>query len=160
MMIYLTLGFLLFFALLAVFLRDTLLSVLSLATVSALLSIAFYQLNSPVAGAFELSVGAGLITVLAVLTISFLQKRKEKKQPGAALWLALSLALAALVFFLFQALWPQVLADIIPETSWGEVGEILWKVRLFDLLPQILVILAAVLGILALLRKEGESKER
>ncbi len=157
-MIYLTLGFLLFFALLAVFVRDTLLSVLSLATVSALLSIAFYQLNAPVAGAFELSVGAGLITVLAVLTISFLQKRKERKQFGYALWIALSLALAALIFFLFQALWPQALANVIPETSWGEVGEVLWKVRIFDLLPQILVILSAVLGILALLRKEGKEK--
>ena len=159
-MVYLTLGFLLLFALLAVLLRDTLLSILSLAAVSALLSIAFYQLNSPVAGAFELSVGAGLITVLAVLTISFVQKRKEKRQTGTVLWMALSLTVAALIFFLFQALWPQALANIIPETSWGEVGEILWRVRLFDLLPQILVILAAVLGILALLRKEGENKEK
>ena len=159
-MVYITLGFLLLFALLAVLLRDTLLSILSLAAVSALLSIAFYQLNSPVAGAFELSVGAGLITVLAVLTISFVQKRKEKRQTGTVLWMALSLTVAALIFFLFQALWPQALANIIPETSWGEVGEILWRVRLFDLLPQILVILAAVLGILALLRKEGENKEK
>jgi NADH:ubiquinone oxidoreductase subunit 6 (subunit J) len=159
-MVYLTLGFLLLFALLAVLLRDILLSVLSLAAVSALLSIAFYQLNSPVAGAFELSVGAGLITVLAVLTISFVQKRKEKRQAGAVLWVALSLAAVALIFFLFQALWPQALANVFPETAWGDVGEVLWKVRLFDLLPQILVILAAVLGILALLRKEGENKEK
>ncbi|MCR4428041.1 MAG: hypothetical protein NUV68_01675 [Caldiserica bacterium] len=159
-MIYLTLGFLLFFALLAVFLRDTLFSVLSLATVSALLAIAFYQLNSPVAGAFELSVGAGLITVLAVLTISFLQKRKEKRQPGAIFWVSLSLALAAFLFFLLQALWPQVFSQAIPATTWGEVGEVLWKVRVIDLLPQILVILSAVFGILALLRKEGEGKEK
>ena len=159
-MIYLTLGFLLFFALLAIFLRDTLLSVLSLAAVSALLSIAFYQLNAPVAGAFELSVGAGLITVLAVLTISFLQKRREGIRRGYALWIALSLALAALLFFLFQALWPQALANLVSPTSWGEVGEILWRVRIFDLVPQILVILSAVLGILALLRKEGERKEK
>ena len=159
-MVYFTLGFLLFFALLAILLRDTLLSVLSLAAVSALLSIAFYQLQAPVAGAFELSVGAGLITVLAVLTISFLQKRKERRQPGYALWMAFSLALVALLFFLFQALWPQALANIIPQTSWGEVGDVLWRVRIFDLVPQILVILSAVLGILALLRKEGERKEK
>ena len=54
-MIYLTMGLMLVFALLAIFLKDILLSVLSLAAVSTLLSIAFFQFGAPVAGAFRWS---------------------------------------------------------------------------------------------------------
>lgn len=153
-MIYLTMSFLLFFAVLAVFLKDVLLSVLSLATVSALLSILFFQLGCPVAGVFELSVGAGLITVLVVLTISFIQTRKEKRQERKILWALIALAASALVFFLFQTTTRLMLPSTIPPAGWGEVGEVLWKLRAFDLVPQVLVVLSAVFGILALLRRE------
>ena len=153
-MTYLTMSFLLFFAVLAVFLKDVLLSVLSLATVSALLSVLFFQLGCPVAGVFELSVGAGLITVLVVLTISFIQTRKEKRQERKILWALIALAASALVFFLFQTTTRLIYPSAIPPAGWGEVGEVLWKLRAFDLVPQVLVVLSAVFGILALLRRE------
>lgn len=157
-MTYLTMAFLVLFAVLAILLPSTLMSVLSLAAVSALLSIVFFQLGAPVAGVFELSVGAGLITVLAVLTISFIQTRKVKKQVRTELWIVASFAAAALFFFIFNTLSPWVSPSSMPPVNWGAVGEVLWRLRAFDLLPQALVILSAVLGILVLLRPEkGET---
>ncbi len=157
-MTYLTMSLLILFAFLAVFLKDVLLSVLSLASVSALLSILFFQLGCPVAGVFELSVGAGLITVLVVLTISFIQTRREKGQERRILWVLVALAASALVFFLFQTATRLAYPSSIPPAGWGEVGEVLWKLRSFDLVPQVLVVLSAVFGILTLLRREkGES---
>jgi NADH-quinone oxidoreductase subunit J len=55
--------------------REVLLSAISLAVLSVIISIMCFKLNSPYAGVFELSVCAGLITVLFVSVIS-LTKRK------------------------------------------------------------------------------------
>ncbi|MCX5971101.1 MAG: hypothetical protein NTV14_06325 [Coprothermobacterota bacterium] len=154
-MIYFTLSLLLIFALLAIFLKDNLLSILSLAAVSALLAIVFFQLQAPVAGVFELSVGAGLITVLAVLTISFIRTKHEKAQSGALLWALVGLAAVSILFFLFQLFSPGAFSPTLTEAGWNDVGLVLWKARAFDLFPQVLIVLAAILGILALLRKKG-----
>ncbi|MCX5975596.1 MAG: hypothetical protein NTV33_01885 [Coprothermobacterota bacterium] len=153
-MIYFTLSLLLIFALLAIFLKDNLLSILSLAAVSALLAIVFFQLQAPVAGVFELSVGAGLITVLAVLTISFIQTKHEKAQSGALLWALVGLAAVSILFFLFQLFSPGAFSPTLAESGWNDVGLVLWNARAFDLFPQVLIVLAAILGILALLRKK------
>jgi len=154
-MIYLTLALLLVAALVAILLKDNLLSVLSLATVSALLSIVFFQLGAPVAGVFELSVGAGLITVLVILTISFLQERREKGPGHWLLWSVLSLTVVVCLLYLFQVLSSKIYTSPVPPAGWGQVGSVLWKMRSFDLLPQVLIILAAAFGILAMLRPKA-----
>jgi len=61
---------LIIFLSLAVLVQDLLKSAISLALGSLSLSGVFFLLDSPFAGAFELSVGAGLITVLILVTIS------------------------------------------------------------------------------------------
>jgi NADH:ubiquinone oxidoreductase subunit 6 (subunit J) len=154
-MIYFTMTLILLFTIVAILLRNNLLSVLSLAVVSALLAIVFFQLGAPVAGTFELSVGAGLITVLIILTISFIQTKKQNKRDYSLIWIGASLAVAAIFFYFLQILTSVSFAS---QTStpgnWGSVGEVLWKERVFDLFPQALIIIAAVFGILALLRTE------
>ena len=156
-----TLSVLVFFAILAIILKDNLLSILSLAVVSALLAVSFFQLRAPVAGVFELSVGSGLVTVLAVLTISFIQskkEKKEKKEKTGARWVVFILAIAALSF-LFLLLINRNFVLLPLKTVWNEAGNTLWKERSFDLFPQMLVVIAGVLGIITLLRKEkGEKK--
>ena len=63
-------------AILAVRFNNLLFAAISLAALSAILAIVFYQLSSPYAAIFELSVCAGLITALFVSAIS-LTKRTE-----------------------------------------------------------------------------------
>ena len=49
-------------------------SVIGFAVTSAILTILIFRLNAPLAGVFELSVGAGLIPVLFVATIGLTQR--------------------------------------------------------------------------------------
>jgi len=46
---------------------------------SVLLAIIFYIFNAPYASAFELSVGAGLISVLFIITTSITSSRQESE---------------------------------------------------------------------------------
>ncbi len=54
----------------AVLLENLLHAAIALGIGSALLAVAFFLLNAPHAGGFELSVGAGLISVLFVIAIT------------------------------------------------------------------------------------------
>jgi len=62
----------------AVFSKRLIRSALALGVSSAALAMIFFALGAPYAGGFELSVGAGLISVLFLVTIS-LTKNLEKR---------------------------------------------------------------------------------
>jgi len=59
-------------ACLAVGIKDLLKAVIALGIGSAALSAVFFLLGSPYAGAFELSVGVGLVSVLLISAISLI----------------------------------------------------------------------------------------
>ena len=61
---------LLIFILLAVGLKNSLYSIISLGVASVMLGVIFYVYDAPYAAVFEVSVCAGLITVLFVATIN------------------------------------------------------------------------------------------
>lgn len=61
-------------AVLAVRFNNLLFAAIALAALSAILAIVFYQLNSPYAAVFELSVCAGLITALFVSAITLTRR--------------------------------------------------------------------------------------
>jgi len=64
-------------AVLAVHLRDILRAAIALAVLSVVLAAIFFKLGAPYAGAFELSVCAGLITVLFIAAISSVEAKRE-----------------------------------------------------------------------------------
>jgi NADH-quinone oxidoreductase subunit J len=74
---YLLLVAVVVFVIVAVELKDLMKSAISLAVASALLGIIFYQLSSPYAAVFEISVVAGLITVLFMSTISLTSEKES-----------------------------------------------------------------------------------
>jgi len=54
----------------AILSKDIIKSALSFGVGSAFLGVSFFLLSAPFAGAFEISIGAGLLTVLTISTIS------------------------------------------------------------------------------------------
>ncbi|NLO89076.1 MAG: hypothetical protein GX088_01880 [Clostridia bacterium] len=64
---------------LAVFLKDLLYSALSLGIASIILAVIFFQMESPYAGVFELSVGAGMVTILFIAAISLINSREGQQ---------------------------------------------------------------------------------
>src|SRR4030042_7005738 len=73
------------FSVLAIALKDLLKSAISLAVSSLLLGIIFCRMNAPYAGVFEISVVAGLITVLFMLTIALTKGGAAAESKAAAI---------------------------------------------------------------------------
>ncbi len=149
---------LLIFAVLAILLRDLLKSAISLAVASLLLGIVFFRMNAPYAGVFEISVVAGLITVLFVLTIALTKAGDEVRESKLANWI---FPLVFVAFIVIDALVMKGLLGKIPALAsgaeTGSFGDVLWKARTYDLVGQIAVILAGVFAVLALFRKREKN---
>ena len=142
------------FSVLAILLKDLLRSAISLAVASLLLGIVFFRMNAPYAGVFEISVVAGLITVLFILTIALTKTGDEVRESRLVNW---AFPLVFIAFIVIDALVMKSLLGKIPAlpsgTEAGTFGDVLWKGRTLDLVGQIAVILAGVFAVLALFRK-------
>lgn len=145
------------FSILAVLLRDLLKAALSLMVASALLAIIFFRMNAPYAGVFEISVVAGLITVLFISAIGL------TKSEGDVTESRLPLIIFPLFFIWFIIIDFLVMNSLLnayppvrlsPET--GTFGQTFWQKRTFDLIGQIGVIFAGVFCVLALFRKRDK----
>jgi len=64
----------LIFTVVAIISKRLLISAVSLGMVSVLLAIMFFSLEAPFAGGFELSIGAGLISILFIMAVSLTEK--------------------------------------------------------------------------------------
>ena len=65
-------------AITAVLSKDLLRAAVALGVGSAALATLFFLLNAPYAGGFELSVGAGLISVLFIIAISLTESMRRR----------------------------------------------------------------------------------
>ena len=140
-------------------LRDLLYAAASLAAASVLLSIVLFQFGANIAAAFELSVCAGLITVLFVSTVSLTMdsdQKTEAKLPAVFLLPMLAL-FAGLAYFLVHWLAgarpapaAQAQALTFQEAFWGQ--------RTTDILGQISLVLVGVFGLLAILRAKSTGR--
>jgi NADH:ubiquinone oxidoreductase subunit 6 (subunit J) len=146
------------FSVLAILVKDLLKAAISLAVASLFLGIIFFRMNAPYAGVFEISVVAGLITVLFMLTIA-LTKGGDAVESKAA-----SFAFPAffVVFIVIDAIIMKKLIQKVPALPGpeeaGTFGQVLWNARTLDLVGQIAVIFAGVFAVLALFRK-GDNKD-
>ncbi len=148
-----------------IILRDLLKASIAMAVVSAILSIIMFLLDAPLAAVFELSVCAGLITVIFISAISMTRLRtkeeisemeKLRRKRFALLPILLIVLLTGALF----AIWPHLDA-LIPYTAApqgvGTEQDIFWNKRQVDLLGQVVIILAGVYGVLIFF-KEREVK--
>jgi NADH:ubiquinone oxidoreductase subunit 6 (subunit J) len=142
---------------LAILLRDLLKSAISLAVASLFLGIIFFRMNAPYAGVFEISVVAGLITVLFILTIALTQTGDEVRESRLVNWV---FPLVFVAFVVIDALVMKSLLGKVPALASGAengtFGDVLWRGRTLDLVGQIAVILAGVFAVLALFRKRDK----
>jgi uncharacterized MnhB-related membrane protein len=144
----LLIAMLLFFAALTLRARRLLSSALWLAAVSAILAVLFFRLGAPQVAVIELSVGAGLVTVLFVFAISV---AGDDVIAGRVLlpWSLALLLVLAMMALLGWLLWPvHGTTTTVVEPS---LAEIVWQVRGLDMLVQVVLIFCGVLGVLGLL---------
>lgn len=132
-------------------------AVIGLAVTSVILSVLMFQLSSPIAAVFELSVCAGLITVVFFVAISFTQRltpekfRTRQKERFAKFWiLPFILVVVGIALVLVKA--PMDFNLPTPMAT-NDAREILWNLRHIDLIGQIIILLAGAFGVVVLFKE-------
>jgi len=158
------LAFMVVSAALCVMVRNLLKAAIALALTSAILTVVMFMLDAPLAAVFELSVCAGLVTVVFVSAISMTKphSREEiaaKVKERLKRFIYLPFILLALLVVMLVVLWPCMdFSQVMKAGGAGaKVQEVLWNNRQTDILGQIVIILTGVFGIVVLF-KERETK--
>lgn len=133
-------------------------SALWLAGASALTALLLYLLGAPYVAVIELSVGAGLVTVLFVFAINIAGEEAldlRSVLPRPLSWALVILAVALLGWMVLPRLLP--LPHLGPQLPFREI---LWSDRKLDMLLQVVLIFSGVLGVLGLLSEGPAHKEK
>lgn len=132
----------------AVTARRLIRSALWLAGVSALTSILLFRTGAHEVAVIELSVGAGLVTVLFVFAIAIAGEDAMGERAIVPRWLALAVTLIAVALLATMIL---PLGTGAPVASEDDFATVLWHERGLDALVQVGLIFAGVMGVLGLL---------
>lgn len=141
-------------AVLSVSSRRLLISAIWLALTSALVAVLIYLLGAVHIAVIELSVGAGLVTVLFVFAINIAGEDTSRLKaliPVPVAVGAVVLAVALGLVLILRANSGMALTAPEPENS-----VILWQSRYVDLLLQVVLIFAGVLGVIGLLADKAK----
>jgi NADH:ubiquinone oxidoreductase subunit 6 (subunit J) len=138
-------------------------SALWLAGVSALVSIVFFLYGARQVAVIELSVGAGLVTVLFVFAISIAGDDIVDTKP----LLPWPMFIGISILFVLLLGWFILPASANPFAAAGiesSLNDMLWNQRGLDVLVQVVLIFSGVLGLLGLLAEvkpplEGSAAE-
>jgi NADH-quinone oxidoreductase subunit J len=132
-------------------------SVVGLALTSAILSAVMFRLSSPLAAVFELSVCAGLIPVIFITTVSFTQRvSKERlririRERFVKFWYLPVLVVVVGVLLIRYLKIPSCALPAGPQETDARV--VLWNLRHLDLVGQVIILLAGVLGVVVLFKE-------
>ncbi len=134
-------------------------SIVGLAITSVILSVIMYRLNCPLAAVFELSVCAGLIPVVFIITVSFAATVTKEELPARRkerfmkYWYLPFIVIAAGLLLSQYLNIPKIELPLPAYVQ--DVRNVLWNMRSLDLLGQIIVLLAGAFGV-AVLFKESK----
>ena len=147
-----------------VMISDLLLAAIGLAVSSATLTLILFHLGGPLAAVFELSVCAGLITVVFIATISLTKADSCEDERWEKLRILKRFVFLPLVVAIvgWRLAVSGIHAERIAAPLSGEVEGVrqaLWFVRRLDLLGQILIILAGVFGVVVLFKGKDDDGE-
>ncbi len=138
-------------AFMAIRARHLIVAALWLAGASALVSIALYASGAHLAAVIELSVGAGLVTVLFVFAISIAGDDALQKREFIPNGLAIALAVGYLALMVVMVLPLDTAEAIVEKTPFADV---MWHDRAADTLAQLVFIFTGVLCLLGLMTDE------
>jgi NADH-quinone oxidoreductase subunit J len=160
MLLWFLLGLLVVISIGCCLFRDLLYVAVSLATISAILAMVLFKFGANIAGVFELSVCAGLITVLFIATVSMTKDSDKKVESRLPTYFIpfFVLIFVGMDFFIMQWLAGSVLPAGISRSS-GTFQRVFWDLRSSDILGQVALILAGVFGILSLFRLKGKERK-
>lgn len=123
-------------------------STIYLACVSALIAVVLYLLGATQVAVMELSVGAGLVTVLLVYAVSVVGD--DALDPASVIPKPLAIIIVGLaVFMVGWMVYPSIQTS--ETTGPIDLASVLWGTRVLDVWIQIVLIFSGVMGVLGLL---------
>ena len=140
-------------AVFAIYLKETVSSVLSLSTMMILLSLLYFNMNAPFAAIFQLALGAGTSAIFLLAGDSLTKKSDAKTSKKTLL-----VGLVASAFLSVPVVIGTVTIQTFTQTTEFSLSSALWELRAIDVLAQGLVVLTAVLGVVLLLKEERRRK--
>lgn len=128
-----------------------------LACVSALVSVVIYLLGAAQVAVMELSVGAGLVTVLLVYALSVVGD--DALDPASVIPKPLAFAVVGGVIVLLGLMvYPATQRTL--ENGATSLANVLWQNRILDVWIQIALIFSGVMGVLGLLSEQTGSTHK
>lgn len=144
-------------AMFSVIAKKILNSVIMLAVLSIGVSILLFVYNAPWAAVFELSVCAGLITVLFISAVSLIKHDEDEIKENRAKYIIFPLVLAGFIILCVTFV-PEYFLKIEKFSYFNKVeerklGELIWLYRGVDIIGQITLLAASVFVIKHIFRK-------
>jgi multisubunit Na+/H+ antiporter MnhB subunit len=136
-------------AVFALYLKETIASILSLSTMLILLSILYFDLGAPFAAIFQLALGTGTAAIF-LLAGDTLTKRNDARTSQRTQ----ILAFIASVILCIPIIIGNVATEFLGSSLDLSISNILWQLREVDVLAQGLVVLAAAIGVAIILKEE------
>lgn len=128
-----------------------------LACISALVSAVIYLLGAAQVAVMELSVGAGLVTVLLVYALSVVGD--DALDPASVIPKPLAFGVVGLTVLLLGLMaYPAIQTHLDQGTT--TLANALWQNRVLDVWIQIALIFSGVMGVLGLLSEQTSSKNK
>lgn len=144
-----------------VLVKDLLKAAVALALASVMLSVVLFRAGMWMAATFELSVCAGLITVLFVSTVSLTKDSDQNEESKISGYLLPAFLLFFIGIDFFAVKW--IGKTISPATQGAQMisgslsgfSKVFWGERTTDILGQAALILAGVFAILSLFKRKA-----
>ena len=128
-----------------------------LACISALVSAVIYLLGAAQVAVMELSVGAGLVTVLLVYALSVVGD--DALDPASVIPKPVAFGVVGLVVILLGLMaYPAIQTNL--DQGATTLASVLWQNRVLDVWIQIALIFSGVMGVLGLLSEQTSSKNK
>jgi uncharacterized MnhB-related membrane protein len=128
-----------------------------LACISALTSAILYLLGAAQVAVMELSVGAGLVTVLLVYALSVVGD--DAMDPASVIPKPLAFAVVGLTAVLLGWMAYPALQSTV-EAGSSNLAAVLWQDRVLDVWIQVALIFSGVMGVLGLLSEQPPRRGR
>jgi NADH:ubiquinone oxidoreductase subunit 6 (subunit J) len=149
-------------ALMAVREKRLLVAALWLAFTSALVAWIMYRLGAMEVAVVELSVGAGLVTVLFVFAINIAGDEPESQKsivPHPLAWIVMAIGVALLGWMILPAMQLDRFLTTLsfPAGSIEDFRQMVWNDRGMDTMLQVVLIFAGVMAVLSFLGHKPEN---
>lgn len=165
-MSFVTQGVLVALALVALWTVQTsiLRAAIGLALTSALVSVVIFQMGAPLAAVFELSVCAGLITVVFAATISMTRPLDEAEREKCRVrrkkrFHPLFFVVAGIGVLLWASGYALEVTAPVAADATVTSRDLLWGARRLDVVGQLVILFVGVFGVVTLFKERAEPEE-